>query len=42
MVLYYADTYEEKKVNILLSRMIKRYPWSIRILWSKRNNLRSR
>lgn len=35
MILYYADTYEEKKVNILLSRMIKKYPWSIRILWNK-------
>lgn len=32
IILYYRDTYEEKKLGILLSRLSKRYPWSIRIL----------
>ena len=32
LVLYYADTFEEKKVHVLLSRMARRYPWSIRIM----------
>jgi len=31
LILYYSDTFEERKVSILISRMIKRYPWSIRI-----------
>jgi len=31
LILYYKDTFEEKKVNVLLSRMIKRYPWSVKI-----------
>ncbi len=32
LILYYEDTFEEKKVNILLSRILRRYPWSIRVL----------
>ena len=31
IILYYKDTYEEKKVKILLARIARRYPWSIRI-----------
>jgi len=33
IILYYGGTFEERKVKILLSRMAKRYPWSIRIVW---------
>jgi len=32
IILYYKNTHEEKKVKVLLTRIIKRYPWSVRIL----------
>lgn len=32
VILYYKNTFEETKVKILLTRIIKRYPWSVRIL----------
>ncbi len=31
LILYYKNTYEEKKVKVLLARIARRYPWSIRI-----------
>ncbi len=30
-ILYYRDTFEERKVNKLLERMKKLYPWSLRV-----------
>jgi ERCC4-related helicase len=29
--LYYKDTYEERKINAVISNLLERYPWSTKM-----------